>query len=377
MKTNIPPKATLLLVDDIPANVSVLFDFLIEEGFRVLVSRDGKQAIQTAHTILPNLILLDVMMPGMDGFEVCEHLKSHEETKDIPIIFMTALTDVVDKVKGFQLGAADYITKPIQQEEVLARVTTHLRLCHLQKELQSNVGELQLQKTELEKRNQELDAFARTVAHDLKNPLTGIIGLTDSVVTACSSVETVNPKALERIRIVKQAGQKMLTIIEELLLFAGVSKQRDVPLEPLDMKSIVEQILHNRLNYMIENTQATISLPDTWPVAIGYAPWVEEVWANYISNGIKYGGKPPILQLGARKEENRVRFWVKDNGMGISHEAQKRLFTPFTRLHEEHAEGHGLGLSIVQQIVEKLNGQVGVESEVNTGSLFYFVLPTI
>ncbi len=376
MKTNTPPKATLLLVDDIPANVSVLFDFLIEEGFRVLVSRDGKQAIQTANTILPNLILLDVMMPGIDGFEVCQQLKSQEETQDIPIIFMTALTDVVDKVRGFRLGAADYITKPIQQEEVLARIMTHLRLCNLQKELQESVFELQVQKSELEKRNQELDAFSRTVAHDLKNPLTGIIGLTDSVASSCSAIDGINPKVLERVHVVQQAGQKMLTIIEELLLLAGVSKQRDIPLEPLDMKNIVEQIIYNRLSYMIENVQAKILFPETWPVAVGYAPWIEEVWANYISNGIKYGGKPPILQFGAQVEESGVRFWLKDNGMGISSESQKRLFTPFTRLHEEHAEGHGLGLSIVQQIVEKLNGKVGVESELDTGSLFYFILPT-
>jgi len=164
-------KGTILIVDDTPANVSILFDFLAESGYKVLVAQEGKRAIQKAEYAIPDLILLDIMMPGIDGFETCKVLKSTEKTKDIPIIFMTALADTIDKVKGFKLGAADYITKPIQHEEVLARINSQLNFRRLQKQIQ-------LHAIELEKRNLELDAFARTVAHDLKNPLNAVIGYT-------------------------------------------------------------------------------------------------------------------------------------------------------------------------------------------------------
>ncbi len=178
---------TLLIVDDIPANVSFLLDFLTHAGFKVLVAKEGKAALKKAEYAHPDLILLDVMMPGMDGFKVCQVLKSQDSTQDIPIIFMTALSETVDKVKGFSLGAVDYITKPIQHEEVLSRITTHLKLRQLQQQLEA---ELQFKKeyaVELEKRNTELNAFARTVAHDLKNPLNGLLGLSNRLLTHCSS----------------------------------------------------------------------------------------------------------------------------------------------------------------------------------------------
>lgn len=361
-------KGTLLIVDDTPANISLLFDILREKGFKVLVAGDGKRAIQKAKFAKPDLILLDVMMPGIDGFETCEILKSDEQTREIPIIFMTALADTINKVKGFQLGAADYITKPLQHEEVLVRVTSQLNFYNLKRQLEAHTSEL-------EKRNMELDAFARTVAHDLKNPLNAIIGYTEMLVEECSENPSSNNNAVETLQHVTQAGYKMLNIIEALLLLAGASKQNTISTQPLDMSDIISQVMQ-RLSYMINKYKAEIKLPESWPIALGYAPWVEEVWANYISNGIKYGGKPPHLELGASQEQQGIiRFWVRDNGLGLSKEAQAKLFTPFTRLHTGKAEGHGLGLSIVQQVVEKLGGEVGLETTEGEGCLFYFTLP--
>jgi len=361
-------KGTILIVDDTPANVSVLFDFLGENGYKVLVAQEGRRAIQKAEYAQPDLILLDVMMPGIDGFETCQLLKSKETTKEIPIIFMTALADTVDKVKGFKLGAADYITKPIQHEEVLARITTQLNFRRLQQQLQDHAQEL-------ERRNLELDAFARTVAHDLKNPLNAIIGYTEMLIGECTLGSTPNEETIWTLHSVDQAGRKMINIIEALLLLAGVSKRTQVETEMLDMAHIIEQV-KQRLDYMIKEYQAKIALPTAWPTAIGYAPWVEEIWANYMSNGLKYGGKPPYLELGATVGSDKtVRFWIRDNGQGLTEEAQTQLFTPFTRLNKSSAEGHGLGLSIVQQVVEKLGGKVGVETKLGEGSLFYFTLP--
>jgi signal transduction histidine kinase len=132
----------------------------------------------------------------------------------------------------------------------------------------------------------------------------------------------------------------------------------------------------DRLSHVIEEHQAEISVPPEWPVATGYGPWVEEVWVNYLSNGIKYGGEPPHLSLGATNQpDGTVRFWIKDNGPGIAPEDQARLFIPFSQLNQTRANGHGLGLSIVRRIVERLNGEVGVASHVGEGSVFAFSLP--
>ncbi|MFK5969274.1 MAG: hybrid sensor histidine kinase/response regulator [Candidatus Marithrix sp.] len=353
---------TLLIVDDIPANISVLTNFLKSVGFKILIAQNGKRAIQKAEYAAPDLILLDVMMPEMDGFEACRILKSQDRTKDIPIIFMTALADTVDKIKGFELGAADYITKPIQHEEVLARVNTHLNIYKLQQHLQIC--------------NLQLDAFSRTVAHDLKNPLNTIIGYADELVEICSEEDLLNADLRSQLDLVAKSGHKMEDIINSLLLFARTTKDETIEKQPLNMAKIIQQV-QERLVYAIKSSKAEIIVVNEFPTVNSYAPWVEEIWANYISNGIKYAGYPPKLELGADilEDDNMICFWVQDNGQGLSEEDQAKLFTPFTRLHQERAEGHGLGLSIVRQIVERLDGKVGVNSEIGQGSKFYFVLP--
>ncbi|MEK7990567.1 MAG: hybrid sensor histidine kinase/response regulator [Thiotrichaceae bacterium] len=360
-------KDTLLIVDDVPANISVLFEFLNKENFKVLVAQDGKRAIEKAKYASPDLILMDVMMPGMNGFDACAALKKDEETKDIPLIFMTALADTVDKVKGFGLGAADYITKPFQHEEVLARVKTHLQICRLQREMGHQTAELQV-------KNQQLEAFARTVAHDLKNPLNIVIGYADLLTTDCEEQYPDNQDMISQLKTIMQSGEKMVGIIDALLLLARASKD-NVEFHTVDMNGVVDQVVQHRLVNLLKEYSGIVHLPDSWPTVETYAPWIEEVWANYLSNGLKYGGRPPELELGATEIGEHIRFWVKDNGEGLSPQAKEKLFTPFTRLHENRAEGHGLGLSIVQQIVEKLGGEVGVETEVGQGSTFYFMLP--
>jgi signal transduction histidine kinase len=172
----------------------------------------------------------------------------------------------------------------------------------------------------------------------------------------------------------------MNNIIDALLLLAGVSKSKNVPRNPIkSMQNLVEQVLNERLRYLLDESKGTVSFPERWQVALGFEPWIEEIWSNYLSNGLKYGGAHPHLEIGSEIQmDGHVRFWVRDHGNGISPEAQKQLFIPFSRLHNEQMsdiEGHGLGLSIVQQIIEKLGGSAGVESTVGQGSCFYFTLP--
>lgn len=224
---------------------------------------------------------------------------------------------------------------------------------------------------ELKTSNRELEAFAHTVAHDLKSPLTHIIGYTDILVELGDKI--TNKHWRDSIQVIQRSGHKMNNIIDELLLLAKLRKE-EVTVYPLNMDTIVKEALQ-RLQPISEKKQADIQTADGWPKALGYPPWVEEVWVNYISNAIKYGGNPPRVTLGAHANDESVSFWVRDNGTGLSAEEQKRLFVPFTHLSEVDTEGYGLGLSIVRRIVNKLSGEVWVESAPGEGSVFGFTLP--
>lgn len=219
----------------------------------------------------------------------------------------------------------------------------------------------------------ELDAYAHTVAHDLKSPLTVLIGF--SALLHGRHRKMAPEQVDENLLMIKQTGDKMVNIIDELLLLASVRGMEQVAAEPLDMAAIVGEA-QARLRPLIAEYGAAVSVPAAWPAAVGHAPWVEEVWANYLSNALKYGGRPPRVDLGAAtQDDGQVRFWVRDNGPGLDPAQQAQLFTQFTRLHKTRATGHGLGLSIVQRIVQRLGGTVGVESQEGAGSLFYFTLP--
>jgi PAS domain S-box-containing protein len=232
--------------------------------------------------------------------------------------------------------------------------------------------ELEQQAMDLQARNEELDAFAHTVAHDLKNPVGLVIGFAEILAQGYTAMSDDERKRC--VQAVMQHGHKMNDIINDLLLLAQVHKMQ-VEGEPLDMERVAAEALQGLAN-MVEEYQADIRMSPGWTAALGYAPWVEEVWANYIGNAIKYGGRPPHIELGATaQDDGMVRFWVRDNGAGLTPEEQTRLFTPFTRLDQVRAKGHGLGLSIVRRIVEKLGGQVGVESQAGQGSMFSFTLP--
>lgn len=228
---------------------------------------------------------------------------------------------------------------------------------------------------ELQQQNAELDAFAHTVAHDLKTPLVPVIGFAEVL----QDNGFILPDGLKHsLEAIARNGRKMQNIIDELLLLAQVRKAR-VKITPLNMAEIVAGA-QQRLVYMAQQHQAELIMPAKWPAALGYGPWIEEVWVNYLSNGIKYGGQPPCLELGGATEpDGMIRFWVRDNGAGLASEDKDRLFTPFTQLNQVRTRGQGLGLSIVLRIVEKLGGQVRVESDgvPGRGSIFSFTLPGV
>lgn len=350
-------KEKILVVDDAPDNLRLLMS-LLSQAYDVVEAEDGETALVVASEQSPDLILLDVMMPDIDGFEVCRQLKANEKTRDIPVIFLTVFDKLSDKLAAFKAGGVDYVTKPFQTQEVLIRVETHLTIHRLRTRLEAQIA--------------ELDAFAHTVAHDLKSPLWLMTGFAEMLLADFGAVMPAEMQGY--VESIERTGKTGIRIVEELLLLASVERQ-DVKVTAVDMQPIITSAL-DRLQMMVQEYKPTILQPESWPSARGYAPWLEEVWVNYFSNALKYGGQPPLIECGATLlDETRVKFWVQDNGPGIASEDQKKLFAEFRKLETTRHEGHGLGLSIVQRIVHELGGEVGVESQLDHGSCFYFVLP--
>ncbi len=341
---------------------------------KVLTTRSGIEGIKIAKAEQPDTILLDVVMPEIDGYEVCEKLKADEQTNNIPIILVSMFQkDTDSRVLGLKSGADVFLSKPFDPTELSAQVSSMLRIRKAEKSLQQNVQQLK-------EHNEDLDAFSHTVAHDLKNPINAISGF--SGLLRKEYTQLANNELENFLNIIISSTERLQQIIDSLLKFASVRKE-EVSAEEINMGSIVKDAIQ-RFAMIIKNSNAEIKISESWPSVMGFAPWIEEVWVNYLSNAIKYGGSPPQIEIGVDtlKSENipdgMVRFWVRDNGSGISAENQKLLFKKFERLDQVKTEGHGLGLSIVRRIIEKLGGQVGVESNTGSklqGSVFYFTLP--
>ncbi len=400
---------TILIIEDDKINLETLLQYLQNQqdlSLNLLAATSGEEGIQITEQVHPDLILLDVVMPlGIGGFEVCRILKANNATHDIPIIFMTALTETNNKVKGFRLGGADYITKPVQYEELLARVNTHLLIHKQQEELKTEISRrenleaarekthlllqqaiksqanrspnIEQYQTELKQCQTKLETFVHTVANDLKQPL-------DSLLTLCSSLEQnssttmpllLHAESIQTLQKMRTMGEQAGNVMNSMLFLGELFQDKPAKFALFDTDEIVTTVIEKRLASMIQQYQAKIKLAEIWPSVPGVRLWLEEIWINYISNALKYGGKPPHLELGAAPfPPDFVRFWVRDNGEGITSVEQERLFKPFD-LQQLQVKEDGLGLPMVQHLVEKLGGSVGVESTKGKGSLFYFILP--
>lgn len=379
MKRDEKPYGHILVVDDNRLNRVKLVHILREQGHQITEAENGRQALAALETDTFNLMLLDIVMPEMDGFQVLEQIQAENKVLDLPVIVISAQDEIDNAVRCIEMGAEDYLIKPFDTILLMARINAALEKKRLRDLEQAHLQQLQIERQrlqeytqELQARNEELDAFAHTVAHDLKNPLGSIVGYAELLERLYAP--ELDERGRQQLQHIQKAGLKMDRIIEALLRLAGI-RNETISLTPLDMGCILQET-QQRLDLLIQQSGAEFVLPSRWPVAQGYAPWVEEVWANYISNAIKYGGDPPRLEFGADPlPDEMIRFWVRDNGRGVAAEDRARLFAPFERLNHIDVEGHGLGLSIVRRIVKKLGGAVGVESEIGLGSTFFFTLP--
>lgn len=359
---------SVLLVDDDDDDFVLVRDLLAEASwsrFDLEWTKEYEDALEIMDQTRHHIYLVDYRLGERNGLELMR--AAIAGGCNGPIILLTGQGCREVDLSAMKAGAADYLAKDHLSAELLER---SIRYAIERKRTEHDIRRHAL---ELQARNEDLDAFAHTVAHDLRTPLGSIIGFAEQLEEFRQTMS--KEEIQECLQIILQVGYKMSSIIHELLLLAGVRKKEDVQRTPLNTARIVKEA-RMRLTRLIKEHGSEIIVPETWPLAIGYGPWVEEVWVNYISNAILYGGRPPHVEIGATEQpDGMVLFSVRDNGPGLAPKEKERLFTPFTRLEQVRSTGYGLGLSIVRRIVEKLGGEVGVESEVGEGSVFTFTLP--
>ncbi|HBB31066.1 MAG TPA: hybrid sensor histidine kinase/response regulator [Cyanobacteria bacterium UBA8803] len=385
----------IFIVEDRPANIKVLSDCLKESGFKILVAKDGESALKKLEKISPDLILLDIMMPGIDGFETCRRLKALPATQEIPVIFMTALSDTVDKVKGLTIGGVDYITKPFQQEEVLARINVHLRLRKLTKQLQEA-------KQAAEAANRAKTEFLTNMSHELRTPLNAILGIAQIL----QGSKTMTTEELDQIHIIYQSGSHLLTLLNDVLDLSKIEAQKmELCLTDLSFSTFLKEIAEicniwaqQKGIYFIY--QPTSQLP---PVIHADEKRLRQVLINLLGNAIKFTDKGGVIfkvvtadlsedavprlsvpeetspltdKSSVTKSVARVRFQIEDTGIGMTSAELEKIFLPFEQAgHNRHKpEGTGLGLAITQKLLQMMGTTLKVSSKPGVGSVFWMDL---
>lgn len=371
-----PEEHTLLVVDDNAINLNVIVRYLNDIGFRTLIARDGTRAFERAKKGQPDLILLDVMMPpGIDGFETCKLLKRAEETKHIPIIFMTALNEAEHKVKGFEVGAADYITKPFQHEEVYARVMTQLRnyrlTFHLEEMVMQRTAELERAKKQVEAADQTKSIFLKQISHELRTPLATML----LYVSLALKKPDDNERLLKCLKTIGESGAHLQSLIERILEFGESS----IVLNPeeIELRPFLYRLEERYIALAQEQgIKFKLKIPDNAPSHITVDDVrLYQVLDSLLSNGLKFTDEGDVA-LGLSFAGQRLRFEVSDTGTGIADNALERVFLPFEQSGTvaQPAEGIGLGLTMSQQIIVAMGSQIQVESTVGEGSRFWFEL---
>ncbi|MEO1670734.1 MAG: ATP-binding protein [Cyanobacteria bacterium J06631_2] len=363
--SNLDIKGDILIVDDTPANLRVLSATLSGRGYEVRCVNSGAMALTVARNAPPDLILLDIKMPEMDGYQVCQQLKSDPKTYEIPVIFLSALDDIADKVKAFTAGGVDYITKPFQTEEVLARVKNQLTISHLRQKLTA-------QNDELMRSNLELEQFASVVSHDLQQPLQVIVGFARMLEKKSQNWQSEDTKKF--LGHILVSGTHMQELIRDLLAYSRVNTS-DPAYEPVDCNEVLSQVLNN-LQMANARSNAVVDYPPL-PTVMANESQLEQVFQNLISNALKFQrpNTTPRVEISVTQEDE-WQFSFKDNGIGIKPEKFPSIFQMFKRLHKrQEYPGTGIGLAICQKVIDAHGGRIWVESEPGIGTVFHFTLP--
>lgn len=369
----------ILIVDDIPDNLDLLAGLLEECGYRVRAATSGRQALESVRLSSPDLIMLDIMMPDMDGYETCRRIKEDEECSSVPVIFISALDDTIDKVRAFKAGAADYVTKPFQSEEVVARVEHQLRISTLQKEIITKNRSLEEANLRMKELDQMKSSLTAMLVHDIRSPLTHI-GLALELYRAEGEMTETNLLHCEK------SLHKVVTLLQDMLeIFKSESSEYHLELAPVSLRQLLEEI---RLTFSIQAQQRGLSfevgaedLPNT--IFADYRK-LDRSLSNLIGNSLKFtpgGGsirlKVDVFQgVGVDAGVKWLRLEVTDTGRGIPAEQLPYVFDPYRQTStSDRDRGVGLGLAIVQRIVAAHKGRISVQSQMGIGTTFKILLP--
>ncbi|MCC6132945.1 MAG: response regulator [Acidobacteria bacterium] len=380
----------ILLVDDNPAKLDPLLQYLVSAGFRVRVATNGLRALATVQNVLPDLLLLDVQMPGMNGYEVCSALKSDPATRDIPVIIISPAGESIDKVRAFDSGAADCVSRPLAVEEVAARIRLHLELSRLQGELSRRNQELQRQRDEADElrrlaeqqraRAEESERvtgrFVASVTHELRTPLNAIIGYTEMVHEEISETRPELGRDLARIRT---AAVHLLSVVNDILDFSKIEARRmDLYLEQFEILKVIDDVLDSVLPLMAPNgNRLDIVAEENLGSMRADSTRTKQILLNLLSNSAKFT-RAGRITLRAAADGEEIVFSVSDTGAGMTSEQIGRLFRPFSQAEASTSRkygGTGLGLAISRQLAEMMGGRIEVQSTVGSGSTFTLRLP--
>jgi two-component system sensor histidine kinase/response regulator len=361
-------KANVLIVDDTPANLQLLAGLLRERGYKPRPAPSGKLALQAAQAEPPDLVLLDINMPEMDGYEVCAKLKADDRLKDVPVIFISALTETLDKVKAFQAGGVDYVTKPFDAEEVGARVQTHLTLRRLQKDLQQRYQEL-------EALQQLRDGLVHMIVHDLRSPLNSVMGYIDLLRTDTTATLELRARFTNEAY---DAAAEMAELISTLLDINRMeAREMPVDRQATDLCAVAADALRS-LGGLAVGRDVSQANPDGAVSSNCDAGLIRRVIGNLLGNALKFTPGSGAITVTVSRSNARPRIVVTDTGPGIPAEFLGKVFDKFSQAGAGRATKRystGLGLAFCKLAVEAHGGAIGVTSEVGAGSHFWFELP--
>ncbi len=380
MKPNSPDgqqkKPDILVVDDTPANLHLLAVMLKDHGYRVRPVPSGALAIQAIHNEKPDLILLDINMPEMNGYEVCRRLKADEAMKDIPILFISALDETIDKVKAFAAGGVDYVTKPFQFAEVEARVETHLKLRHLQLEMERQHSRLRATNDQLRKLEALRDNLIHMVVHDMRSPLMGVAGSLE--ILEMGAGKKLSTDELGILKNARSSGKILIGMVNSLLDVNRL-EQGQMPLTPA--KEDPDILIQNAIQSLgsLPHPGSLLHRKQPRPASVNCdARLVTRIIANLVGNAIKNTPPGGSITVSSESNETGTKISVEDTGRGIPHEFHGIIFEKFAQVGgtpNGNGCSTGLGLTFCKLAVEAHGGTIGVESEVDKGSTFWFTLP--
>jgi two-component system sensor histidine kinase/response regulator len=383
-------RGNILIVDDTPDNLRLLSTMLTGQGYEVRSVINGTMALMGVRAEPPDLILLDINMPQMNGYEVCEQLKADEASRDIPVIFISALEDVLDKVKAFAVGGVDYIVKPFQIEEVLARIETHLTVRRLQQQLQTQNLQLQQKMVELQALNQLKEEFLHAISHDLRTPIVGTLLVLESLQNKAQNHPdqkvVISPSILQRMI---QSSDRQLNLLN-LLLEAHFNEAGSMVLErqPIELSAFVQGVVEDLEPLLNKNSAKLTNMISPDLPSISADPLqLRRVFENLLTNALNHNpvglsltlnaalSSPGVNDTSPPANANMICCTVQDNGVGMTQAQCDRLFERYARGNRTQSIGVGLGLYLCRQIIQAHGGDIGVNSAPGQGTTFWFTLP--